>query len=384
MLELIKASIKGRLGKNSIIILGLLIAVASFYISLNFTKTIEMRIAVNSGRLGPDLAVVPVGTKESGQVEATQSPPVSRGISEKLYSDLAKVDGIVQMAPEVFLSKQTLGNGHEISFIGFDPERDFVIHPWLIESVPEPLGQGQAYVGSDVRTAEGKQPKVGEELKLGLETVKVAGLLDKSGNYMDRSVFRPLTQEEISQGTSRLLVRVRREAALDQQANVLQTNFPTIEVLTRSELSKTLNTQLSGILQGKSLLFTSSSIILAMMLIMAAMFNLTVHEQKKDLGLFQAMGATRKHVGKLILGEALVLVGVGAALGLGVGALGFAVLNGLTASPGTKAFYPPLSYQLSVAFFALALAFLIGLIASVYPLLSIVKLEPYEAIRQGE
>jgi len=210
--------------------------------------------------------------------------------------------------------------------------------------------------------------------------------LDKAGNYMDDAVFKPLGPGELNQGVSRFLLKLKSDTAisLDQYVNIIVTNFPQTEVITRNELSKTLSNQLSGIIKGNGLLAASSFIILAMMLIIAAMFNLTVHEQKKDFGLFQAIGATKSQIIQLILGEAFVLAGIGALIGLGIGEFLFYNLNHLIAVSGFMFLAPSFNFQLKVAVIGFGLALLMGAVATLYPLLYISRLDPYDAIRQGE
>lgn len=385
MIDLIAASIKGRLGKNSIIILGLVIAVSSLFIGLNFAKTVEMGIAVNGARLGADLAVVPVGTKENGVEEASQGPPNGK-VPTQLGEDLAKISGIDQITPEVKLGNYSMGTGQTINLIAFNPQTDFTIQAWLTRPLSVTPSSQQILVGSNILNSEGKKPQVGDELRLGEQTFRVIGNLDKAGNYMDDAVFKPLGPGESTQGVSRFLLKLKSNIpiSLDQYANIIVTNFPQTEVMTRNELSKTLTNQLSGILKGNGLLAAGLFVILAMMLIIAAMFNLTVHEQKKDFGLFQALGATKGQIVQLILGEAFVLAGIGALLGLGIGELLFYNLNHLITASGFMFLAPSFTFQLKVAVLGFVLALLMGAVATLYPSLYISRLDPYDAIRQGE
>lgn len=383
MIDLIIASIKGRIAKNSIIILSLVIAVCSLYIGLNFSKSLETDIAINSARLGADLAVVPFGTKENGQVEAAQGPPSKGIIPVSTFNGLKKIAGIEKLTQQVYLNSLQLG-GKTLEIIGFDPLTDFTVQPWLLSTLASPLSSHDVLVGADVVNGEGNKIRSGDNFEINRQVYRVAGTLDKSGSYMDNAVFRPLNPGELNKGASWYLIKALHNISLDQYANVLQTNFPQIEVMTRNELYNTLDTQLSGILRGNGLLVAAAFIIITMMLIIAAMFNLTVHEQKKDFGLLQAMGAKKNHITQLIMGEALVLVVAGIIGGSVIGEILFQSFSRILTRPGLTIADTPIMFKLEVTLSGAALALLIGGIAALYPTFYMSKLDPYDAIRQGE
>ncbi len=383
MINLIIASIKGRIAKNSIIILSLVIAVCSLYIGLNFGKSLETDIAINSARLGADLAVVPLGTKENGEVEAAQGPPSKGLIPVSNFNGIQKIAGIEKITQQVYLNSFQLG-GKNLAVIGFDPVTDFTVQPWLLNTLESSLSSHDVLVGVDVVNGEGTKIRSGDNFEINGQVFRVAGTLDKSGSYMDNAVFRPINSEELHKNASWYLIKVLHNISLDQYANVLQTNFPQIEVMTRNELNNTLDTQLSGILRGNGLLVATVFIIITMMLIIAAMFNLTVHEQMKDFGILQAMGAKKNHISQLIAGEALVLVVAGIIGGLVIGEILFQSFSRILTRPGLTVADTPIIFKLEVSLSGAILALLIGVIAALYPAFHMSKLDPYDAIRQGE
>ncbi len=97
------------------------------------------------------------------------------------------------------------------------------------------------------------------------------------------------------------------------------------------------------------------------------------------------MGARQGFVFRMIVGEAMLLTGVGGAMGLLVSAVLFSVAQGLLEQNlQTPFLLPETTEAIVLVVFLLGLALVSGALASIQPALRISRLEPYEAIRQGE
>jgi putative ABC transport system permease protein len=102
--------------------------------------------------------------------------------------------------------------------------------------------------------------------------------------------------------------------------------------------------------------------------------TIAVRERTQEIGLLRAVGAERRRISQLFLGEAMLLAGLGGALGLGTG-LGIVAL--------AEVLVPALPSQVSPLYVVLAeiIAVIIGLIAGVLPAYRAAALEPLEALR---
>lgn len=101
---------------------------------------------------------------------------------------------------------------------------------------------------------------------------------------------------------------------------------------------------------------------------------IAVRERTNEIGLLRALGATRKQVMGLFLGEAAVLAGLGGIAGLVVGVGGAQLLHLLV--PALPV-HTPLTYVV----LAEAVAILIGLLAGVLPASRAAALTPVDALR---
>ena len=71
----------------------------------------------------------------------------------------------------------------KVQVIGFDPENDFVVQPWIAESLNRPLGDMEIVVGCRVAT------DVGEIFRIYDQRCLVAARLAATGTGLDTAVY---------------------------------------------------------------------------------------------------------------------------------------------------------------------------------------------------
>jgi putative ABC transport system permease protein len=121
------------------------------------------------------------------------------------------------------------------------------------------------------------------------------------------------------------------------------------------------------------------------LLIMAFAFYMIVNERRREIGLLRAMGANKKHIAAIILNEAIMLSTAGGAAGI---ALGYGLLS---AFKSLILHYLRLPYLFPSAFelvmltaAALVFSIMTGLLAALLPSITVLRTEPYDAIRSAE
>jgi len=121
-----------------------------------------------------------------------------------------------------------------------------------------------------------------------------------------------------------------------------------------------------GALGGVSLLVGGVGILTIM--------TIAVSERTSEIGLLRALGARRQQIRGLFLGEAMLLSGLGGALGL---ALGIGIAQLLHAVFSALPVHTPWTYALAAEIIAIG----IGLVAGVAPANKAAMLDPLEALR---
>jgi putative ABC transport system permease protein len=143
-------------------------------------------------------------------------------------------------------------------------------------------------------------------------------------------------------------------------------------LITQDEMLKSLDRILAiltlaiGGLGGISLVVGAISIITIMVT--------TVHERRAEIGLFRAIGATRRQVMWLFLGEAILLALIGGLVGILISGLALGMLA--LAMPNL-----PIQLDPFYLLLALALSALVGLVSGVLPARRAAGLNPVLALQ---
>ncbi len=100
---------------------------------------------------------------------------------------------------------------------------------------------------------------------------------------------------------------------------------------------------------------------------------MSVLERKMEIGVRRSLGATRGHIRRQFLTEAILLAAIGGVVGVGLGAIvtwGFAAARGL-----------PVTVPVEALFGAVGVALLIGTVAGIYPAARAASIPPSQAVR---
>ena len=243
-----------------------------------------------------------------------------------------------------------------------------------------------AVLGSKLRQELfGDRSPLGELIRVGGDRYRVVGVMESKGTMLgfdlDDTVFIPASRalelynrdslmeidilyaegarvDEIVAGITRVLISRHggEDFTITTQQQMMDVLGSVLDVLTFAV----------GALGGISLLVGGVGIFTIM--------TISVHERTDEIGLLRALGAEKKQVLQLFLGEAAVLAGLGGLAGLIIGG-GIAWLLGV-AAPALPV-HTPIRYVL----IAELAAILIGIIAGVVPAQRASALEPVEALR---
>jgi putative ABC transport system permease protein len=286
-----------------------------------------------SGRLGADALLVPAGYEHDAEGALLRGEPSAFWFDAELAERLMANENIERATPQLFIS--SFDSEHcdaKVQFIGVDPATDFVVSPWLSESLPGGVRDGDIIIGSKIIGKEGNY------LTFFGRKYKVAAKLAETGMGFDTSVFVNMPTARLAfadfialggQGgstattdaVSSIAVKVKRNVSLSDFSRGIRYGFRTENVgviLTKSlfdSVSKGLESMVTVIALIAAVLFLASLGVLAIL------FSVTVNERRREFGVYRAMGATKSKLAALILSESALVSFAGALAGAALIAL---------------------------------------------------------------
>jgi putative ABC transport system permease protein len=379
----------------------LLLAIVAVVSCTLFTATLALKsvdnaITIGAQRLGADILVVPQHAESKAKTALLSGEPTHFLMGLAILNRVRQTEGVRNASPQLFIKPTafTCCYNVDVFLIGFDPQSDFTVKPWLERRLNRRLSAREVIVGGEVPAAPG------DSIPFFGTVFTIAGAMEPTGmNFFDRAVFMSMDDAygmaktsktraaqpiEISRNRiSAVLVRVRDDTSPERVAIRLEHDIPGVKAIIADTVVSAVRKQLSGLRH--AVLGIGIVLWLIVLLIMAFAFSMIVNERRRELGLLRAMGANRTHVSLLILLEASVLSAAG---GAGGTAFGFALLlafRGLLLHYLKLPYlFPPLPDLMMLIAGALLLSLLTGLLAALLPVSTAFKRDPYEAIRGGE
>jgi putative ABC transport system permease protein len=277
--------------------------------------------------------------------------------------------------------------------VGFDPETDFVITPWVRERTGMRGRQApdEALVGADILAG------VGGRLKLFGREFLIVGKLERTDlRYLDSGIFIPLegvramvreskqkAQKTLAIGQdeiSCLLIRMKGTGNAERTALLLEHQYPDRKALVVSQLVRRSAGSLSVPLNGMAALFALQWA--ASLLLIGVVHAFSIDGRRGELGILKALGATAKNVRSMLLTEAAVLSCAASLSGIGAGFL----LVRAVAGHLRQAVDIPLQLPGGAAVAAIAAAVFVlslasGILPSLYSALRSSRTEPFYLIK---
>lgn len=372
--------------------------IGSLFATQVFVQGVAHASEVGIERLGADMIIVPMGSGRSAQAYLLTGLANSFYMNDTVLQQVRAMPEVDKASPQIFLTTLKYapccftGN---LQVVGIDPSTDFTITPWLVTPLHEPLNSSEGIIGSRVYYVFGQlQPYFFGR------TFTIVGQLDRMELGIDDSFFisidaaRDIIQANnegllprklpIDVGVNQIsdvVVKLKPGTDLLQAASHVKNSIRGVDVITTFDMTRTVQSQLTGLIQTTYIIAGSSWMITAIMV--AAIFSMSVNERGREIGLLRALGSTRKFVLELIMVEGTLLTIIGGIFGI---ITGWVVIFdfGSSASYAVQLTFdwPSLPQIATLIAECISIATAIGLLASAYPAYKSCRIEPYAAIRQ--
>jgi putative ABC transport system permease protein len=417
VLNLIIANIRNKPGRNIATVFCFAFIAANVFSAQYFIAGTVGSMDQTISRMGADLIVAPIdysailsdsgsGNMGSGGQNSdsggkntvaiiTVQPSIFRFrcTTMEIFRSVA---GVAKMSPQIYVGSKSIPSisSAPVSIIGIDPETDFTITPWLSRPLLHPLQAGEMIVGSGI-TGEGGSPVL-----ISGHTYTIAGRLDPTRSPIDNSVFLPLPDAYALGGTrisedpaaprifpgdiSAILVKVMPGSDPDNVSARIKQTSPGIVVISRHFALDPVSQDVKGI--PNLLNAISAIVVLASLPLIALISAMVAHERQREIGLLKSMGAGRRFICTIVIGESLTLSVVGGIAGICMSLAAFFLLNpqSLIGDALQVSFRMPDAAGIGImAGTALLVVIAIGSITSLWPAYRSSMMNPYDAIRSA-
>ena len=328
-LNLALKNIKAHPGRSALLIIICAFLATAVFGGSVFIDSIANGLNSYQTRLGADIIVIPKEVDQRGSFEGI----LIQGIPDTFYMDAKILDGIRQTegieyaSPQFFLATAAASCcDSPVQIIGFDPDTDFSIKPWIRESYDGNLEEGDVIVGSNIYFDSDRK------LKFYNVSCSVSAQLEKTGTGLDNAVYANMdTIKKIIKSAddlgfekfkgvdpesviSAVMIRTKDDYDIKEAAGNINFELDGISAFTSQKM-------ISGITQGIKNVTSVIKIVIAIiwilsMIILTALFSLIAGERIKEVAILRIIGASKKIIIGTLRYEALFIALFGSLSGV--------------------------------------------------------------------
>ena len=353
-------------------------------------------------RLGADLMIVPKGAEQKMQSVLISGEPNYFYMEKEIAEKISQIEGVEKVTSRFYLTSVSEDCcDFPVQIVGFEPETDFVISPWIEESFPpdskkiteEFYTEGCVVIGSNVLTQK-------DGVRFFGKTHPVSGKLSKSGAGIDNAVFVSMnTLKEIyddakgrgfgfiSDGkagskVSAVFVRLSEGAKADSTAVKITSRIPNVSVVKRDAVFSEISSSLDSVFFILKIL--AVSVTLFTVISLAIIFPLAVSSRIAEFSILRILGAAHKKCAKILLYEALFISVAGGLSGIALACLlVFPFCTAIDSALSVPLVFPPPAILFLTGCAVLLAVIFAVLLSALKSIIAVSKFEPYSAMKQG-
>ena len=271
----------------------------------------SLRTGLNAleARLGADIMVVPASavSKQNFENIVMQGSMGYFYMDRSYYDKVAAREGIDKISAQFFLASASAGCcSVPLQIIGYDPETDFTVSPWIRKSAGGELKDYDVVVGNDLSVF------VGNTITFYGVTCNVAAKLDKTGTDLDTAVYtnvntiKKLIAASVELGmnefrdvdpdkvVSCILIKVADGYSVDEVLNDLNLHVRRTKSFRTGDMISGVSDSLGGISELIGALIAAVWILGLVILFLA--FVMSVNARRKEFAVLRVTGASRRRL----------------------------------------------------------------------------------------
>ena len=298
------------------------IASATLLSGVIFSKSLDVGFEQLSSRMGADLIIVPFGSEAKNQSVLLQGDLSHKTLPREVLDFTRKLPGVSAASPQFYLTTLSASCcDKKVNIIGFDPKTDFTIKPWIRKTYKKDFVPGSVIVGNDINIEDGGVIKFfGKEFT-------VVGTLEPLGNKLDQAVFADVETIEIlrkaasevgysfiSEGEpSAILANLEKGANFQKLSQTIYEHFDNLDVIPRKNMFDSVIATASSF--KTAIWLIAGFFLLVVIAVVYIAFSVSTNERKREFATLLIIGATRKKLTNIVLGESFLVSASGAIAG---------------------------------------------------------------------
>lgn len=348
-------------------------------------------------RLGADIIVVPyeARTKVSADTILNQGNRTYFYMSKAHLAKVAAIEGVAAVSPQVYLCSMNAGCcSVSLQLIGFDPQTDFTIQPWVRESFKGTLGDGDILIGSKVSLTES------HTLKFFDHNWNIAAQLEETGTGLDNAVFANLTTIQMLMAAaekigwsfadksyadgliSTIMVKVADGYDIGNVVSQIQRKAKK----TQAVRTKAMTSGIASSLASTAKIIGALTIVVWVLclVILMVVATLIIGERKKECAVLRVLGASQKKLARLVMTESVLLNFAGGCCGVLFAAACIVPFHTLIKNAiGLPFLLPPAATFCALVVLTLALSVLCACLTASFGAYRIAKVDTGIMLREG-
>lgn len=348
-------------------------------------------------RLGADIIVVPDTAKSKTDLENI----IFDGVPGYFYMDkdyvqqIAQVEGVEQVSAQYYLASVGAGCcSMPVQIIGYDPETDFSVTPWIKHSYGKQLDVQDVVVGCNINKV------VGGTLTFYGVDCKVVAKLDETGTELDNAVYgniatvKKLIAASVDKGINQLaakdpdkivssvLIRVRDGYSIEDVTDYINIYIRHVQAVRTKSMIAGVSDSLGGVANVIQILIIAVWIFVFILLFVV--FAAMVNERKKEFAVYRVIGTSKSILAGMVLAESTILSFTGGSLGCLAAVLGiFSFSTVIENQLGLPFLMPDWNAILIYGLITLAVSVLISSIAAFYAAFRLSRVDAGLILREG-
>ncbi len=381
-------SIKRRKARTAFLVIGLILAVASFVTLYIVSENVNQSVATNLDEFGANMIITPKTDDLSLNYGGLNIIGLTYNSGQLYMDDIEKIksiknkDNLSIIAPELFSVVTIIPDGSQnikkAVAAGIDFNAETRLKKWWSINGSQPVKSNDALVGSEA--AKTLNLKLNQKININGDIFTVKGILNETGSQDDGLIFIDLTKAQslFNRKNELSLVEIAArcyDCPIEEITRQISAKLPGAKV---TAIKQSVESKMEAVHRFEHFSFGISAVILVVsLLVVFSNISASVNERTKEIGIFMAVGFRKQHIIKVILLEVLIA-------SLAAGIIGFIIGTG-----ASKIIAPVLAmeenmkvnFNFLLLFLSTGAAVLAGLLAGIYPAVKASRLDPTTAFR---